>query len=204
MLSVFAGETDPVVRAQLFRDIRLQKGLVKGGLGFNQQDIRAGLMKNLHSATVEFDEDFIAHPVASAILGPIRQVGAVGADARKAQGPDSSGGLSFFLPPLVSCLHKQGDGAGNQLLCLLSCAAILHQSGNGCLIAAGNAAVGAGPEVIQMHLLYQVRCLFQTLRRPELRIQVGAQFFQGSGHGTVDDHNLVLCKDVFYGCVLLC
>ena len=57
--AVPAGEADPVVGSQFLGDVRLDEGLVKGGLGLQQQQVGPGLPENLHAAAVEVPEDIV-------------------------------------------------------------------------------------------------------------------------------------------------
>ena len=168
MLFIHAGEADPVIGPELLRDPGGQQGLVQGGLGLDQQDIRARLMQDLHPAAVELVQDLVADPVVAAVLRTVRQISPVGPDPRQAQRPGPSGFLTFLLPPLVSCFDEDLHGPRDQLFRFFPCAAVCHEARDRRLIAAGDPAVRARPEIIQVDLFDQVRRLRQRPGCPQL------------------------------------
>ena len=193
---IHAGEADPVIRAQLLGDTCRQKCLMQGRLGLDQQNVRACLVQDLHPAAVEFIQHGIIYAVMPAVLRAVCQIGAVRADAGQAQGPCTSRLLTFLFPPLFPCFSKDLDRARDQPLGLFPCRSVCHQPRNRRLVAAGDPAVRACPEVVQMDLLDQLRRFLQRLCRPQFRIQVCTQMLKGGGHGSVDDHDFVFFDDL--------
>ena len=200
VLAVPAGEADPVVGAQFFPDPGLQQRFVQGRLSLKEQNVRASLQKQLRPAGVERVKLLIADLIGTGVLRAVGEIGAVGSHAGKTKGPGTAGCAALLLPPLRAGFQKELHRTANQCFRLLLTVAAAHESRDGCLIAAGDAAVRPGTKVIHMHLLYHFRILGKGFRGPKLMIQIQAHLLKGRGHGPVNDQNTAGIQYVLLGC----
>jgi len=184
-----AGKADPVIRSHLLGQIGLQQRLLQGGLGLDEQQVGPGVPQQLHPAGMELAQHLLGNAVTAPVFRAVCQIRAVGTDTGKAKGIDTALRLTLVLPPVLPHLVKNLHGADNQSLRLRLGAAVLFQARNRGLIAARNAAVRTGAEIVQMHLLHQLRLPFQRLRGPQGIVQIAAKVLQRCGHGTVDHQN---------------
>ena len=196
MLSVLAGEADPIVRTELLRDTRRQERFMEGRLCLNKQDIRSRIVQDLHSSSVELVQHFVTDAVMPPVLGAVRKKSSVRTYSGKAQRPSAPLLLSFLFPPLFPGFNEELYRAGDQFFRFLFGTAGVHKPGDGRLVTAGDPAVRACLEVVQMHLSDQFRRDLQGLCRPQLGIQVRAEVLQRCRHGTVDHHDPVPVDDL--------
>ena len=140
--------------------------LAQAGQRLARDEIGAGARQDLEARAVKSCKFRIAHGVSAAILGAVRQHGAVGSDGRRHERAAARLPVRRFRPELIASGHRDRDRIAHQAFGAFPADAAALEALEGCLVGRGGRHVGAGDEVIQVHRADGLGRLDQAFGRP--------------------------------------
>ena len=201
MAAVAAGKADPIGGAQFFGDLRFDFRFHQGRFRFKEQDVGTGLPQEFRPAAMEVPQRIGTDAVMALIFGSIGQISPVWAGTGQTKRPGPAGLLPFGVPPFLAGVQKDLDCPGDEGFCLFAAVPRFHKARQRGLVTAGNARIGAGPEILDVDFLNQFRPVGQDAGRPQFVIQIGPEIFQGRPHRTDENQDALAVQNLFQ-CIL--